>query len=165
MVDHVQLANLGKEAGHSIGSSECDASSPIVAPLDHGSWLEDIGAYLVHAPVMLWLWVAPEAERQHVLVLASPQVLGLIPLKLNEVVVCIAQVDRTVSRPPALFEAPDVKVLVLISNHHLPAANQFTIRCLALEELAVVLISLQIRLHSVRLHIVNLQFVNNFGVR
>lgn len=164
-MDHVELANLGKEAGHSIGSSECDASGPIVAPLNHGSWLEDVRAYLVHAPMMFWLWVAPEAEGQHVLVLACPQVLGLIRLKLDKVIVCVAQVDRTVGRPPALLEAPDVKVLVLISDHHLPAADQLAIRCLALEELAVVLISLQIRLYSVRLDIVNLQFVNDFSVR
>lgn len=93
MVNHVKLADLGKESGHSIGFSERDASCPVVAPLNHSPGLEYVGADLVHAPVVLGLGVPPEAEGQHVLVLACPEVLGLVRLELDQVVVRVAQVD------------------------------------------------------------------------
>ena len=39
-MDHVKLANLRKESCHCIVSAVINSTGPIVAPFNHGTWLD-----------------------------------------------------------------------------------------------------------------------------
>lgn len=90
---HVKLTNLGEKSSHGIVSPVVDATSPVVAPLDHcarlfgekgdaqnlgdkgrtRACLKNVRAHFVETVVHLRLWSRPEAEAEHKLVLSRSQ--------------------------------------------------------------------------------------------
>lgn len=72
MMHIVQTADLRKETGECliVVLAIIDCSSPVVAPLDHGTRLQTVGAYLVNVFILSQSQLRPITKCQQILQMA-----------------------------------------------------------------------------------------------